>query len=191
VSHAHSMRLLVLGLGNVLCGDDGVGPAVVAELGRRYVPPEGACVMDGGTLGLTLLPLLADAEHVLLVDAVLTGDVPGTLVRLRGDDVTPAVRSRLSVHQVGVADLLDGLRLCGHWPRRLGLVGVVPASFELHLGRSQAIERAVPALVEAVVEEAARWGHVFAPKGPKAPREDDETATAALGVDHGRRALEL
>ena len=191
MSHTHSMRLLVLGLGNVLCGDDGVGPAVVAELGRRYAPPEGACVVDGGTLGLSLLPLLADAEHVLLVDAVLTGDAPGTLVRLRGDDVTPAVRSRLSVHQVGVADLLDGLRLCGHWPRRLGLVGVVPVTFELQLGRSPAVERAVPALVEAVVEEAARWGHVFARIEPAKPAESDEIANAPLGVDHGRRALEL
>ncbi len=188
---SHSVRLLVLGLGNVLCGDDGVGPAVVAELGRRYAPPSGARVVDGGTLGLALLPLLADAEQILLVDSVLTGDPPGTLVRLDGDDVTPAVRSRLSVHQVGVADLLDGLRLCGHWPHRLGLVGVVPETFELQLGRSPAVERVIPALVEAVVEEASRWGHVFAPMATKEQTGNDELASATLGMDHGRRALEL
>lgn len=179
-------RLLVLGLGNVLCGDDGVGPAVIAELGRRYAPPEGARVVDGGTLGLALLPLLAGAEDVLLVDAVRTGEEPGALVRLAGDDVAPAVRERLSVHQVGVADLLDGLRLCGHWPRRLTLVGVVPETLELQLGRSPVVERAIPDLVEAVVEEAARWRHAFVPRTSDAlPGFDIDR------MDDGHRALEL
>jgi len=182
---SHSVRLLVLGLGNVLCGDDGVGPAAVAELARRFVTPEGARVVDGGTLGLALLPLLADAEQVLLIDSVQTGEKPGTLVRLDGDDVTPAVRSRLSVHQVGVADLLDGLRLCGHWPRRLGLVGVVPATLELRLGRSPVVERRMPDLVAALIQEAARWGFIFA------PIDHDALASHLVGADHGRRALEL
>lgn len=183
---SHAVPLLVLGLGNVLCGDDGVGPAVIAELLRRYSPPVGVRVDDGGTLGLSLLPLLTEAERVLLVDAVQTGEEPGTLVRLDGDDVAPAVRSRLSVHQVGVADLLDGLRLCGHWPRRLALVGVVPATLDLRLGRSPAVERALPAIVEAVVEEAAHWGFTFEPTTGDALTNID-TAHA----DRGWRALEL
>lgn len=183
---SHAVPMLVLGLGNVLCGDDGVGPAVIAELSRRYTPPDGVRVVDGGTLGLALLPLLAEADRVLLVDSVQTGAAPGTLVHLDGDDVTPAVRSQLSVHQVGVADLLDGLRLCGHWPLCLTLVGVVPATLELQLGRSPAVEETIPALVEAVVEEAARWGYSFAPTANHALTGGDLDC-----MHHGWRILEL
>jgi len=163
---SHDVSLLVLGLGGGLAGDDGVGPAAVAELGRRFVPPSGTRVVDGGALGLALLPLLARADKVLLVGSAPWGDAPGSVVRLDGDDVTPALRSRLAAHQVEVADLLDGLRLCSHWPRRLGLVGLVPAPLELRRGRSPAVESVLPALVEALVEEAARWGHPFAPIEP-------------------------
>ena len=84
--------MLVLGLGNVLLGDDGVGAAAVACLERDYRIPPGVRLEDGGTLGLSLLGLLTEADHVILVDAVRTDAPPGTLVRLDGTDVMDAVR---------------------------------------------------------------------------------------------------
>ncbi|MGZ8255244.1 MAG: hydrogenase maturation protease, partial [Burkholderiaceae bacterium] len=102
--------LLVLGLGNVLLADDGVGSAAVAELHDRYEPCAGARVLDGGTLGLSLLPYLDAADIVILVDAIRADAPPGSFVRLDGDEVAPAVATRLSPHQIGVADLLDGAR---------------------------------------------------------------------------------
>lgn len=169
---SHRIPLLVLGLGNVLCGDDGVGPAAIAELDRRYLVPEGVHLADGGTLGLTLLPLLADAERVLLIDAVRTDAPAGTMVRLLGEEVAPAVRARLSVHQIGVADVLDGLELCGHWPRRIALLGLVPETMELQLERSPAVQRMLVQLVDAVAEEATRWGYVFVPRTVDALAEE-------------------
>ncbi len=155
-------ELLVLGLGNVLCSDDGAGPAVVGRLAARWQAPAGVRVTDGGTLGLTLLSLLADADHVLLVDAVrVPGLAPGTLVRLTGDDVAAATREQLSVHQVGVADLLDALRLLDRLPRQLSLLGVVPESIELGFGCTPAVEAALEDLVTAVVDEAASLGFPF------------------------------
>jgi hydrogenase maturation protease len=147
------MKVLVLGLGNLLCGDDGLGPAVVAQMAR-----DGGCdgvdVLDGGTLGLALLPLLADADVAVLVDAVRNGDAaPGTLLRIDGEAVLPAVRERLSVHQIGVADLLDAARLTGHYPPELVLLGLVPESLELGIGLSDAVQRNVPALIEAIRAE--------------------------------------
>jgi hydrogenase maturation protease len=162
-------RLLVLGLGNPLCGDDGLGVAAVAELLRRYQPPDGALVLDGGTLGLSLLPHLEDAEAAILVDAVRDAALPGTLVRLEGADVRPAVEARLSVHQVGVADLVAAADLRGRLPRRLVLLGLVPATLKVGVGLSRAVASSLPALVEAVGAEACRMGHRFLERPSHAP----------------------
>ncbi len=164
--------LLVLGLGNLLCGDDGVGVAAVELLRQRYEAPPDARVVDGGTLGLSLLPLLEDARDAILVDAVSTGAPPGTPVRLEGEDVPLAARERLSVHQVGVADLLGGAHLVGRTPERLVLLGIVPESLDLFVGRSVAVESGVADLVERIVGEAAAWGYRFL------PRSEQETVEA-------------
>ena len=159
-----TVELLVLGLGNLLCGDDGAGVEAVARLRDRYDAPEGVLALDGGTLGLSLLPYLQSARTVILVDAIGADAPPGTLVRVRGEEVGRAAAQRLSPHQVGVADLLDGARLLGGYPERLVLVGVVPAAIELSVERTPAVEEHIDDLVEAVVDEAARMGHAFTRK---------------------------
>jgi hydrogenase maturation protease len=174
MSEERAVRLLVLGLGNVLCGDDGLGAVAVHLLDRQYRAPEGVEVLDGGTLGLSLLPRLEQAHEAILVDAIRAEGPPGALVRLEGDDVAPAVASRLSVHQVGVVDLLEAARWCGCYPSRLILLGLVPQSLELGVGRTPAVQAALPGLVARVVEEARALGHVFV------PRLADEAAARGL-----------
>ena len=93
--------MLVLGLGNLLLGDDGLGTAAVARLEREYDVPAGMRLADGGTLGLALLGLFAESKHAILVDAVRADAGAGSLVRIDGEEVAPAVRERLSPHQVG------------------------------------------------------------------------------------------
>lgn len=177
--------MLVLGLGNVLCGDDGLGVAAVARLAERYEIAPQVRVEDGGTLGLALLGLFDGVDEVLLVDAILADADPGALVALDGEDVAPAARTRLSVHQVGVADLLDALDLLGRRPRRLALVGLVPERIELGVQRSPVVERALPALVERVVREIRERGHAVAPRGSDgahAPSSVARDAARALGL---------
>jgi hydrogenase maturation protease len=178
---SHALELLVLGLGNPLCGDDGAGVAAVARLAARRSAPRGAQVLDGGTLGLALLPHLQSARRAILVDAVRTGDPPGTIVRLEGDDVARAAAHKLSPHQVGVADLLDGALLSGRRPDPIVLVGIVPAQLELGTMRSRAVERGIDALVEAVAAEAERMGFAMPRRyGPRAAA--DERAARLLGL---------
>jgi hydrogenase maturation protease len=167
--------LLVLGLGNLLCGDDGLGAVAVHLLLRRYRAPEGVFVLDGGTLGLSLLPYLEDAREAILVDAIRDDGPPGTFVRLEGQHVAPALASRLSVHQVGVADLLDGARWRGCCPSRLILLGLVPQTLELGFARSPAVEAALPGLVDCIVIEARRLGYAF----------DRRVVDESLGPDLG------
>lgn len=177
--------LLVLGLGNLLCGDDGLGVAAVTRLDQSWEAPVGARVLDGGTLGLSLLPYLAAVEQVILVDAIRADAPPGTLVRLEGEEVGPAVRDRLSPHQVGVADLIDGLRLLDRLPDRLILLGLVPDSLELAVERTPAVEAQLDELVAAVLEEAEELGFPFRPKG------NDELAAMHRVGGVGTRGLGL
>jgi hydrogenase maturation protease len=156
--------LLVLGLGNVLLEDDGVGSAAISLLLDRFEPPPEVRVFDGGTLGLSLLPYLEMSDAVILVDAVRADGAPGALVRLDGDDVAPAVATRLSPHQVGVADLLDGARWLGRYPARVALLGLIPESMELSVGLSPVVRASLPDLVDLIVEEAARVGFSFEPR---------------------------
>jgi hydrogenase maturation protease len=179
MSSDRSTPLLILGLGNVLCSDDGLGAVAVHLLLRRYQAPPGVLVLDGGTLGLSLLPYLEDAREAILVDAIRTDGRPGSLVRLEGEDVAPAVASRLSVHQVGVADLLDGARWRERYPSRLILLGLVPQSLELSVRRSPAVEAAMPLLVERIVAEAQGLGHRFVPRAG-----DEATAGGPSDLAH-------
>jgi hydrogenase maturation protease len=175
MSSDRPVPLLVLGLGNVLCGDDGLGVVAVHLLQRHFQAPDGVSVLDGGTLGLSLLAYLEEAHEAILVDAIRADGPFGSLVRLEGDEVAPAVAGRLSVHQVGVSDLLEAARWRERYPSRVILLGLVPESVELGLGRTPAVEAALPGLVERVVAEAQALGHAFVPKA------SDETATRGSG----------
>lgn len=168
-----SVSLLILGLGNPLCGDDGLGPVAVARLAKRYAPGPGVEIVDGGTLGLALLSELEGARKVILVDAVRTGDPPGSPVRVEGEEIEQVARHRLSPHQIGVADLLQAARVTGCLPDRLVLLGVVPETIELGLGCSPAVEAALPDLIRRITAEAADLGH------PLSPEDGDATAGVA------------
>lgn len=164
VAGAEPGHILVLGLGNVLLADDGVGAAALARLERDYYVPSAVRLVEGGTLGLFLLDEIAAAEHLVLVDAVATGAAPGSLVRLDGAEVIDAVRERLSVHQVGVADLLDVARLLGRYPASVVLLGLVPGAITLSVTRTPAVERGIAALVSAVVQEVKSLGYDLVPR---------------------------
>lgn len=151
-------RTLVLGLGNVLLGDEGVGVFVADTLARRFAFPPGVAVLDGGTLGLDLLPRLDGVARLLLVDAVRADRAPGTLVRLEGTDVPAALHVKVSPHQVGVGDLLAAARLVGREPPEVVLWGIEPARLAPGTGFSPAVAEALPRLTDAVLGELAGWG---------------------------------
>jgi hydrogenase maturation protease len=176
--------LLILGLGNVLLGDDGLGPAAAARLQRNFEVPDDVLVADGGTLGLALLALIAESDHVILADAIRHDAPAGSLVRIEGDEVAPAVRERLSPHQVGVADLLDAARLTSCYPKSVTLLGLVPENIELSIERSEAVQKGLNALVEAIVLEASALGYRLVPKGTadRCDSDDDGGRGRRLGL---------
>jgi len=153
--------ILVLGLGNVLLRDDGVGVHVVralqglAERGELALPA-GATLVDGGTLGLELLPLLSDAAAVLVVDVVDLDREPGSLAIIRGDALrdTQALRDPLDRGDVG--DVIALAELMGVPPDMVSLVGVQPGEIAVGLEPTEVVDAAIPTMVDATVDELHR-----------------------------------
>ena len=151
-------RAVVLGVGNVLLGDEGVGVRGVELLERAGRLPPFARAIDGGCSTHELIGELEELELLVLLDAVVTGSAPGTLIRLEGDAIPSAFGNRLSPHQSGLNDLLANLRLLGRAPRRVTLLGVEPQSLALSLELSPPVAKALPALVERALAEVATLG---------------------------------
>lgn len=153
---------LVVGIGNILLRDEGVGVRVVLELERRAadhqldVPP-GTRFIDGGTLGLELLPLIATASTLVLVDAVNLGRSPGSVTVIRGDAIEGTLAGHVSPHQVGVADLVAAARLMGVFPDAASLVGIQPAAIDIGLDLTPEVEAAVVDAMARVCTELRQY----------------------------------
>ena len=179
-----TVQTLVLGLGNILLRDEAVGVRVVESLGRRFAFPPDVTVLDGGTLGLDLLPRLDGIERLLVVDAVKLGRAPGELVRLEGHEVPAALDVKISPHQVGLQDLLAAVRLLGREPPHVVLWGVEPARLDPGTGFSTTISEALPRLEAAVLDELDRWGvarTLIDGAAPAGPVDRDGTEGPAPG----------
>ncbi len=154
-----SGKVLVLGLGNILMQDDGLGVRAVKRLEEQYVLPEGVQALDGGVRGLALLPYLEDVSRLLIVDALRQEDrQPGSVIRLEGEDIPSFFSLKISSHQAGVADLLGAARVAGICPAEVVLWGMTPAQIDVGLELSPPVAAGIEALVEKVVQELRRWG---------------------------------
>jgi len=159
-SPAPQRRIVVLGVGNLLWADEGFGVRCVEALGEGFDVPSDVEVMDGGTLGLALVPELLDATHVLLFDAVAHRGEPGSLVVARDDEVPLLMGgNKMSLHQVGVNDIFASLELLGHKPDHLTVVGIKPVQLADYGGSlTDEVRAQVPAALQLGIEELRRWG---------------------------------
>lgn len=150
--------VLVLGMGNLLLEDEGLGIRALELLQKNYRLPPEVELLDGGTTGMGLLDDVSGREHLLVIDAVQTGDPPGTLVRLANDQVPVYFSMRISPHQLGLSDVLATLELSGEKPADVIVLGLVPESLEMCLELTELIGKKLDSLVDAVVTELADLG---------------------------------
>lgn len=153
------MKTLLLGLGNIILRDEGLGVRAVERIRERYVVGDDVELMDGGTLGLELLPYLEETDSVLIVDAIRTGDVPGTLIRLEGQSIPSALAIKMSMHQVGLQELLAISAIRETTPQRIVLWGIEPQLMEPGLDLTPLIESRMDVLIDSIVQELRSWGH--------------------------------
>jgi len=154
-------KVVVLGLGNILHSDDGIGPQAIARLRQDPRMRNDVSLIEGGTLGLELLTYIWDCSYLLVLDALDVGQPPGTLIRMSGQELQ-ALPGQGSVHQLGVADLLVALRVLANRTPEVVLLGVQPASTEWGTELSPAVAAVLPALADAAVAEVCRSAHAQA-----------------------------
>ena len=153
--------VLVLGLGNRLLTDDGVGPAVLDllhEHDRDALERAGARLCDGGTVGLALLPQIEDARALIVVDAARFSGAPGEIRVFEGDAMdAQSGRSANTVHEAGLADLMSAARLAGFLPERRALVGIEPAETGWGMEPTPAVAAAAPQACIEIRALLERW----------------------------------
>lgn len=152
------MRAVVLGIGNTILSDEGVGVRAAEALLERFDPPENVEVIDGGTAGMELLEPLSNLDLLIVLDAVKRGQPPGSLVKLDGAEVPVFFRSKLSPHQISICDVLASLEFIGDKPKDMVLIGVEPASLELGLELTPAVAARIPGMVDLAAAELAARG---------------------------------
>ena len=155
-------RTVVIGLGNPLMGDDGVGLAALARLRDDWML-DGVDLVEGATWGLSLLPVIEDAERLVLVDAIAAGGAPGEIIELARDRLPIYLSRKLSPHQVDMRDALAVAELRGRLPNDIVAIGVQPCAVTLGTELSPVIAHGLESLVRAVVARLERWGHACTP----------------------------
>jgi hydrogenase maturation protease len=153
------MNIAVLGLGNLMLTDDGIGIHAIRMLSVDSRVPRNVQIIEGGTLGLDLLHSLREVTHLLAVDAVDTGAAPGTLSRFADAELTGLPIAK-SVHLLGFADLLGSLRLLEDAPLEVVLLGLQPKSTDWGVTLSPIVDAALHDLVEAALDQLSYWQEV-------------------------------
>ena len=158
-----SPTIAVLGVGNILLTDEGIGVRVIEALQQGYRLPDHVLVLDGGTAGMELLEPLEGLDKLIIADAVRVGQPPGSVVLLQGDEVPAFFRTKISPHQIGLSDLLAALELTEKAPRDVALIGFQPVSLETGMALTPEAQARVPEMLALVLAELEKAGVLAEP----------------------------
>ncbi|MBI5587037.1 MAG: HyaD/HybD family hydrogenase maturation endopeptidase [Deltaproteobacteria bacterium] len=160
-------RYLVLGVGNILLKDEGLGVRAIEYIRERYSVPESVSVVDGGTGGLNLLSLIRDFDHIIIVDAVAPRTTPGALYRIPGKMLPKSPPLMTTAHQLGVSDMLAIADLEGYDPDVV-VIGMEPKEISVSLELSSVIREKLPEVAEMVAKELEGFGVVLRERSGRA-----------------------
>jgi len=157
-------NILIIGMGNVLMQDEGVGVRAVEELEHRYHLPAEVTLVDGGTTGMELFEPMRNCNCLIVADAVNADSPPGSLLRIANEEIRAFFQTKLSNHQLGLSDLLALLALKGESPEHIAIIGMVPHSLENKLGLTPEATTGLNGMVTMLVEELAGLGITLQPR---------------------------
>jgi hydrogenase maturation protease len=149
-------KIIILGVGNLLLSDEGVGVHVANELMKMELPPE-VSVVEGGTDGFRLLNVITEADRLIVIDAVKGGAEPGSIYRFDIDQVKNCPSGfKTSVHQIGILEVIDLSGLIGRTPRAT-VIGIEPKSLEMSMELSPDVKSKIPRIIELIFEEIKKY----------------------------------
>ncbi len=148
------MRKIILGIGNTLNRDEGLGVHALKKIDNSN---SGIELIDGGTLGLNLLQLVEDCSHLLVLDTIDAGKEPGTLIEMKGEEIPMFRDVKMSEHQITFQEVLGLANIRERLPNNLFLLGFQPVDTKIGVGLSSAIEKKMPELVRRAEEIVKSW----------------------------------
>lgn len=151
-------KILVLGVGNLLMQDEGIGVHVARVLSERYAFDPEVDIVDGGTAGLELIDKIDEREQVLIVDAVDFDLKPGSMIKLQNDEINAQLQDKMSLHHLGLTDVLSAAKLLDIQPREICLIGIQPHAMEVEVGLSPVITARFEEVLDGVVRQLVQWG---------------------------------
>ena len=152
-------RIVVMGLGNTLNCDEGLGVQALKELDAQLQsrPPD-LELLDGGVLGLNLLMIVEECSHLLILDAVDADKAPGTVIELTKEEIPLYAGVRLSQHQTTFQEVLGLAKMRDHLPEHLHLIGIQPQNLEIGMEISAVVEQAIPEVTARAIQILKTWG---------------------------------
>ena len=159
-------KITLIGLGNLLMQDEGVGVQAVRALEEGWELPPELQVVDGGTMGLDLLPYIEGRDRVLFVDAVNFGREPGFIGVLENREVPALFATKDSLHHLGLMDVLAAAQLLDTSPREVCLIGIQPQSLDIGLELSPLLQETLELLLHRIIGKLQEWGLALAPRCP-------------------------
>lgn len=151
-------RALVLGVGNIILKDDGLGVRTAEFFEREYSFGSDVSCIDGGTFGVGLLSLFGEFSHIIIIDALSSGSLPGTICTFSGEALKKnGARLKTTAHSIGIKDLLDLAAFEGHSPA-VSIIGIVPSDVSPGLELSNAVSEKLPEAAKLISDELKRNG---------------------------------
>jgi hydrogenase maturation protease len=150
-------KITILGIGNTLFTDEGVGIHLLPILEEKFKNDEDIEIIEGLTDGMKLLGLVEDAENLIIIDAINAGKDPGTIISLKGDEIPAYFGVKMSIHQMGFQEVLLAAKLRERYPKRIAMFGLQPASLELGLELTETISEKLQELAATVINQVKDW----------------------------------
>ncbi len=151
-------KIVILGIGNILLSDEGVGVKVVKDLEKRLKSIENLELVDGGTGGFFLLSFIESAEKLLVIDTISGNSPPGTIYKFKNEEIPSQTIEKISLHEISFSDILTLAKLRGKFPKEIVIIGIEPESLEMGIELSEPVKANYEKLIEEVLKQLKEWG---------------------------------
>ena len=150
-------QITILGIGNTLYTDEGLGVHALAALQEKYGMDQQVELVDGSTDGMSLLGPVEDTDYLIVIDAINAGKDGGHIIELHGNDIPAYYGIKMSIHQLGFQEVLLASKLREKYPKNIVMIGMQPTSLELGIGLSETNEAQLPQLLKLVEQQVNKW----------------------------------
>ena len=151
-------NIAILGIGNLLQRDEGVGVHLINQLEKDYSFSPRINLIDGGTMGTDLLPYLEQNDKIIILDAVNFNEPPGFIGVIKNDDILRRLNTKLSIHHLGITDVLSSARLLDIEPSEIYLIGIQPKNIEMGTDLTDEIKQKTSKMIEEAIKKLREWG---------------------------------